>query len=87
MRLDWNYKGGQLKFLIAFQNVYLDLENCIGNTVPNEEKIGALNTSVDGSKNLKPWTSRTCESNKLQKTGGGKGDRDMYSGKYNHWNN
>eukprot|EP00957_Ditylum_brightwellii_P105082 8009138-Ditylum_brightwellii.AAC.1 len=47
MKLDWNYKGGPLKFFLAFQNVYFDLENCTGNIVPNEEKIGALNASMD----------------------------------------
>eukprot|EP00957_Ditylum_brightwellii_P011899 896809-Ditylum_brightwellii.AAC.1 len=103
MRLVWNYKGGPLKFFLTFQNVYLDLENCSGKTVPDEEKIRALNDSMDDScfnsvcttietlalqtktlidsasylqslitfaENLKTSTSRTCESNKLQKTGG-----------------
>eukprot|EP00957_Ditylum_brightwellii_P039149 2960223-Ditylum_brightwellii.AAC.1 len=106
MRLDQNYKGSPLKFFPAFQNVYLDLENCAGKTVPDEEKIGALNASIDDScyssvcttietmvlqtktptdyasylqslitivENLKPSTSRTCESNKLQKTVGREG--------------
>eukprot|EP00957_Ditylum_brightwellii_P185214 14104408-Ditylum_brightwellii.AAC.1 len=49
MRLDWNYKGGPLKFFIPFQNVYLDLENYTGKTVPDEEKIRALNASMDKS--------------------------------------
>ena len=49
MRLDWNYKGGLLKFFLVFQNVKLDLENCNGKTVPDEEKIGALNASMDNS--------------------------------------
>eukprot|EP00957_Ditylum_brightwellii_P079616 6053975-Ditylum_brightwellii.AAC.1 len=103
MRLDQNYKGGPLTFFLAFQNVYLVLENCAGKTVPDEEKIGTLNTSMDDScfssvcttietltlqtkilidyasylqslimfaENLKPNTSITHESNKLQKAGG-----------------
>eukprot|EP00957_Ditylum_brightwellii_P200997 15321968-Ditylum_brightwellii.AAC.1 len=49
MRLDCNYKGGPLKFFLAFQNVYLDLENCTGKTVPDEKKIGALNASMNNS--------------------------------------
>eukprot|EP00957_Ditylum_brightwellii_P052186 3957012-Ditylum_brightwellii.AAC.1 len=49
MRLDWNYKGDPLKFFLAFQNVYLDLENCAGKTVLDEEKIGVLNASIDDS--------------------------------------
>eukprot|EP00957_Ditylum_brightwellii_P014277 1075050-Ditylum_brightwellii.AAC.1 len=102
MRLDWNCKGGPLKFFLDFQNVYLDLGNCNGKTVPDEEKIGALNASMDDScfssvcttietlalqtetptnyasylqslitfaENLKPSTSITHESNKLQKAG------------------
>ena len=28
MRLDRNYQGGPQKFFLAFQNTYLDLENC-----------------------------------------------------------
>eukprot|EP00957_Ditylum_brightwellii_P194902 14848472-Ditylum_brightwellii.AAC.1 len=47
MRLIWNCKGGPPKFFLAFQKVYLDLENCTGKTVPDKEKIGALNASVD----------------------------------------
>eukprot|EP00957_Ditylum_brightwellii_P181185 13801156-Ditylum_brightwellii.AAC.1 len=115
MRLNWNYKGGLLKFFLAFQNVYLHLENCTGKTIPDEEKIEALNASIDDScfnsfcttietlalqtktlinyasylqslimfaENLKPSTSRTCGSNKLQKTGGSeKGGGDTGSGK------
>eukprot|EP00957_Ditylum_brightwellii_P135148 10303775-Ditylum_brightwellii.AAC.1 len=106
MRLDQNYKGCPLKFFLAFQNIYLDLENCTGKAVPDEEKIGALDASMDDShvssvctkiktlalqtktpihyasylqslitfvENLKPSTSRTRESNKLQKTGGWEG--------------
>eukprot|EP00957_Ditylum_brightwellii_P115981 8847423-Ditylum_brightwellii.AAC.1 len=49
MRLNHIYMGGPLKFFPAFQNVYLDLESCIEKTVPDEEKIGALNASMDDS--------------------------------------
>eukprot|EP00957_Ditylum_brightwellii_P043233 3276296-Ditylum_brightwellii.AAC.1 len=93
MRLDWNYKGGLLKFFLVFQNVYLDLENCNGKTVPDEEKIGALNASMDDS-----WFSSVCttiESLALQtKTpidyatwGGGKGGGDTDRGKDKPWKN
>eukprot|EP00957_Ditylum_brightwellii_P016106 1212882-Ditylum_brightwellii.AAC.1 len=50
MKLDQNYKGDPLKFFLVFQNVYLDLEICTGNTVLDEEKIGALNASIDNSR-------------------------------------
>eukprot|EP00957_Ditylum_brightwellii_P117317 8947507-Ditylum_brightwellii.AAC.1 len=43
MRLNQNYKGGPIKFFLAFQNVYLELENCTRKTVPDEKKIEALN--------------------------------------------
>eukprot|EP00957_Ditylum_brightwellii_P123999 9451544-Ditylum_brightwellii.AAC.1 len=49
MRFNRNYKGGPLKFFLAFQSVCLDLENCIGKTVLAKEKIGALNASMDDS--------------------------------------
>eukprot|EP00957_Ditylum_brightwellii_P006129 463747-Ditylum_brightwellii.AAC.1 len=49
MRLNLNYKGGPLRFFLTSQNVYLDLENCTGKTVPGEEKIGALQASMDDS--------------------------------------
>eukprot|EP00957_Ditylum_brightwellii_P073561 5589552-Ditylum_brightwellii.AAC.1 len=41
------------------------------------------------AENLKPGTSRTCESNKLQKIGGwgGKGDGDAGNGKDKPWKN
>eukprot|EP00957_Ditylum_brightwellii_P077585 5895434-Ditylum_brightwellii.AAC.2 len=40
------------------------------------------------AKNLKPSTSRTCESNKLQKTGGGgKGGGNIGSGEDKPWKN
>eukprot|EP00957_Ditylum_brightwellii_P191330 14568369-Ditylum_brightwellii.AAC.1 len=50
MTLNWNYKGGPLKFFLVFQTVYLDLEHCTGKAVPDEEKIGALNVSMDDSR-------------------------------------
>eukprot|EP00957_Ditylum_brightwellii_P119922 9151682-Ditylum_brightwellii.AAC.1 len=49
MRLDWNYKGGPLKLFLAFQIVYIDLVICTGKTIPGEEKIRALNASIDDS--------------------------------------
>eukprot|EP00957_Ditylum_brightwellii_P067840 5149521-Ditylum_brightwellii.AAC.1 len=49
VRLNWNYKGSPLKFFLAFQNAYLDLENCSGKTVPDEEKIGTLNALMEYS--------------------------------------
>eukprot|EP00957_Ditylum_brightwellii_P147183 11207620-Ditylum_brightwellii.AAC.1 len=47
MRLNQNYKCGPLKLILAFQNVYFDLESCTGKTVPDEEKIGVFNASMD----------------------------------------
>eukprot|EP00957_Ditylum_brightwellii_P040537 3067838-Ditylum_brightwellii.AAC.1 len=49
MRLNQNYKSGLLKTFLAFQNVYLDLENCTGKTGLDKEKIGALSASMDDS--------------------------------------
>eukprot|EP00957_Ditylum_brightwellii_P204427 15339207-Ditylum_brightwellii.AAC.1 len=49
IKLDWNYKGDLLKFFLAFQNVYLDLEYCTGKNVPEKKKIGALNPSMGDS--------------------------------------
>eukprot|EP00957_Ditylum_brightwellii_P203026 15332904-Ditylum_brightwellii.AAC.1 len=74
MRLDQNYKDGPPNVFHGFQNVSLDLEKCTGKSVPDEEKIGALNASITLSlikfaEKLKPSTSKACESNKLQKTG------------------
>eukprot|EP00957_Ditylum_brightwellii_P087936 6696845-Ditylum_brightwellii.AAC.1 len=119
MRLDLSNKGGPPKFFFTFQNVYLDLEYFTGKTAPDEEKIGALNASMDDScvssicttietlalqtktlidyasylqslitfaENLKPGTSRTCESNKLQKTGGER-DGGKGSEKDKSWQN
>ena len=50
MRLDRNYQGGPQKFFLAFQNIYLDLENCTGKIVPDEEKIGTLNAAMEDSR-------------------------------------
>eukprot|EP00957_Ditylum_brightwellii_P175476 13359788-Ditylum_brightwellii.AAC.1 len=57
MRLNQNCKGGPLKFFLAFWNVYLDLENCTGKTVSDEEKIGALNASINDSCFNSVWTT------------------------------
>eukprot|EP00957_Ditylum_brightwellii_P070659 5369801-Ditylum_brightwellii.AAC.1 len=46
IKLNQKYKGGPLKFFLAFQNAHLDLENCTGKTVRDEEKIGALNCEL-----------------------------------------
>ena len=46
MRLTSNYQGGPLRFFQTFQNCYLDLEDATRNTVPDDEKIGALNAAL-----------------------------------------
>ena len=49
MKLNRNYPGGALKFFNAFQNTYLDLESASKKPVPDEEKIGVLNASLEDS--------------------------------------
>ena len=52
MKLNRNYPGGALKFFNAFQNTYLDLESASKKPVPDEEKIGVLNASLEDSRFL-----------------------------------
>jgi len=46
MRLSINYRGDPSKLLTDFETVITDMENMIGDEIPDSDKVGFLTTAI-----------------------------------------